>query len=55
MNVHITGIYDNNIIVDKNLSGTLFNVDANLTSFTIIFNDYTAYKEKKYFLFDKYK
>ncbi len=41
MNVNIGGIHDNNIIVDNNLSGTLFNVDANLKSFTILFNDYT--------------
>jgi hypothetical protein len=45
MNVNIIGIHDNNIIVDNNLSGTLFNVDANLKSFTILSNDYTSYKE----------
>ncbi len=45
MNVNITGIHDNNIIVDNNLSGTLFSVDANLKSFTILSNDYTSYKE----------
>ncbi len=45
MNVNITGIHDNNIIVDNNLSCTLFNVDANLKSFTILSNYYTAYKE----------
>jgi hypothetical protein len=42
MNVNISGIHDNNIIVDNNLRGTLFNVDANLKSFTILFNDYTS-------------
>ena len=36
MNCNITVIHDNNIIVDNNLSGTLFNVDANLKSFTIL-------------------
>ncbi len=45
MDVNITGIHDNNIIVDNTLSGTLFNVDINLKSFTILSNDYTAYKE----------
>ena len=45
MNGNITGIHDNNIIVDNNLSGTLFYVDANLKSFTILSNDYTSYKE----------
>jgi len=45
MNVNITGIHDNNIIVDNNLRRTLFNVDANLKSFTILSNDYTSYKE----------
>ena len=51
MNVNITGIHDNNIIVDNNLSGTLFNVVeglpfqyANLTSFSILSNDYEANK-----------
>ena len=45
MNVNITGIHDNNIIVDNNLRGTLFSVDANLKSFTILSNNYTSYKE----------
>jgi hypothetical protein len=45
MNGNITGIHDNNIIVDNNLRRTLFNVDANLKSFTILSNDYTSYKE----------
>ena len=45
MNVIIPGIHDNNIIVDNNLRSTLFNVDANLQSFTILSNDYTSYKE----------
>jgi hypothetical protein len=65
MNVNITGLYDNTIIVDNNLfedvrllqtglsslNDTLFNVVeglplqyANLTSFTILSNDYDAYK-----------
>ena len=65
MNVHITGIYDNTVIVDSNLfddvrllqtglsslSGTSFNVVeglpyqyANLTTFTILSDDYEAYK-----------
>jgi hypothetical protein len=65
MNVNITGIYDNTIIVDKNLfedvrllqtglsssNDTLFNFVeglsyqyANLTSFTILSNDYEANK-----------
>ncbi len=41
MNVNITGIQDNNIIEDNNLSGTLFSVDANLKSFTILSDGYT--------------
>ena len=65
MNVNITGIYDNTVIVDTNLfedvrllqtglsslSDTLFNVVeglpyqyANLTSFTILSNDYDSFK-----------
>jgi len=65
MNVNITGLYDNTIIVDNNLfedvrllqtglsslNDTLFNVVeglplqyANLTSFTILSNDYDSYK-----------
>ena len=65
MNVNITGIYDNTVIVDNNLfedvrllqtglsslSDTLFNVVeglpyqyANLTSFTILSNDYESFK-----------
>ena len=65
MNVNITGIYDNTVIVDNNLfedvrllqtglsslSDTLFNVVeglpfqyANLTSFSILSNDYEANK-----------
>ena len=67
MNVNITGIYDNTVIVDTNLfedvrllqtglsslSDTLFNVVeglpyqyANLTSFTILSNDYDSFKKK---------
>ncbi len=69
MNVNVTGIYDNTVIVDNNLfedvrllqtglsslSDTLFNVVepeglpfqyANLTTSTILNNDYTAYKQK---------
>jgi hypothetical protein len=60
MNVNKTGIYDDNYLEDlqllqtglSSLSDTLFNVVeglpfqyANLTSFTILSNDYTAYKE----------
>jgi hypothetical protein len=45
MNVNITGIHDNNIMVYNKISGTLFNVDANLKPFTILSSDYTAYKE----------
>ena len=65
MNVNITGIYDNTVIVDNNLfedvrllqtglsslSDTLFNVVeglpcqyANLTTFTILSNDYETFK-----------
>jgi len=65
MNVNITGIYDNTVIVDTNLfedvrllqtglsslNDTLYNVVeglplqyANLTSFTILSNDYDSYK-----------
>ena len=65
MNVNITGIYDNTVIVDSNLfddvkllqtglsslSDTLYNVVeglpyqyANLTTFTILSDDYEAYK-----------
>ena len=65
MNVNITGIYDNTVIVDSNLfedvrllqtglsslSDTLFDVVeglpfkyANLTTFTILSDDYEAYK-----------
>jgi hypothetical protein len=65
MNVYITGIYDNTVIVNNNLfedvrlletglsslSDTLFNVVeglpyqyANLTSFTILSNDYDSFK-----------
>ena len=65
MNVNITGIYDNTVIVDTNLfedvrllqtglsslSDTLFNVVeglpyqyANLTSFTILSDDYDSFK-----------
>jgi hypothetical protein len=65
MNVNITGIYDNTVIVDNNLfedvrllqtglsslSDTLYNVVeglpyqyANLTTFTILSNDYDSYK-----------
>jgi len=65
MNVNITGIYDNTVIVDNNLfedvrllqtglsslSDTLFNVVeglpnqyANLTTFTILSDDYDAFK-----------
>ena len=65
MNVNITGIYDNTVIVDNNLfedvrllqtglsslSDTLFNVVeglpfqyANLSTFTILSNDYDTFK-----------
>ena len=65
MNVNITGIYDNTVIVDSNLfddvrllqtglsslSDTLFSVVeglpyqyANLTTFSILSDDYEAYK-----------
>ena len=65
MNVNITGIYDNTVIVDTNLfedvrllqtglsslSDTLFNVVeglpyqyANLTTFTILSDDYDSFK-----------
>ncbi len=50
MNVNITGIHDNNIIVDNNLSGTLFNVDVNLRSFTILSNDIIPHIKKTVFL-----